>query len=221
MKKYILLSGLLAIILTALTACQDIYGSTARNLSPEPAQEVTNNEATSVISWQEAYAEILHTYSTQPATTANIQAAEWRFMLHDVNQNGVPQLFLVRYHNGQVSHHTAYSILNGSAMQLKTASGHDHLYYGGMYIAPGGTGIIRYASVGLVSRYEMLSLSEGGTLSPTINGDTSSLADSFRKRAMPVTQEEFEDTFGRPDERVWLVLHEISEASVQDVVFGW
>ena len=219
MKKYILLSGLLAIILTALTACQNIYGSTVRSLEPE--QEVAYIEAMPTISWQEAYAEILYSYTNQPATTANIQAAEWRFMLHDINQNGVPQLFLVRYHNGQVSHHTAYSILDGNATLLKTAPGHEHLYYGGMYVAPGGTGVIRYASIGLVSRYEKLSLSEGGTLSPTINGDTSSLADSFRTRAMPVTQEEFEETFGRPDERVWLILHEINEVSVRDVVFGW
>jgi len=142
-------------------------------------------------------------------------------MLHDINQSGVPQLFLVRYHEGQVSHHTAYGVLHGNATQLKTAPGHDQLYYGGMYIAPGGTGIIRYASRGVVSHYEKLSLSEGGTLSRTINGDTSPLADSFRTRAIPVTQEEFEETFGRPDERVWLVLHEITEAGIRDVVFGW
>ena len=215
MKKYMLLSGLIVILLTALTACQEIYGSTVRNLAPE--HEVANIQ----IPWREAYAEILHVYSTQPATTANIQAAEWRFMLHDINQNGVPQLFLVRYYDDQVSHHTAYGILDGYAIQLKSAPGLEHLYYGGMYIAPGGTGIIRYTSNGLVSHYEMLSLSEGGTLSHTISGDVTPLVDSFRKRAMPVTQEKFEDTFGCPDERVWLVLHEITEASIRDVVFGW
>jgi len=227
MRKYILLSGLLALVLIALTACQDVYGLAARHTTTELetmvesyAQATAYDDAVHTISWQEAYAEKLNYYTQQPASIADIEAAEWRFILHDINQYGTPQLFLVRYYDGLVSFHTVYSFEDDNAIRLKSALCVNSLLEGGMYIAPGGTGVIRYLTSGLVSRYERLEFS-GALLSRTVSGDTAPSVDSFRVNNFPVTEEEFEYTFGCHDERVWLVLHEITEVNIQDIIFGW
>jgi len=228
MRKYILFTGLLAIMLIALTACYDIYGFSARNTESEiePMQDVyayqasAYDEAVHNTSWQEAYAEILNNYAQQPATTADIEAAEWRFALHDINQYGTPQLFLVRYYDGLVDFHTVYNFENGNAVLLKSALSRTSLFMGGMYVAPGGMGVVRYSTSGIVSHYDRYGL-YGGTLSRGVNGDTSPTVDSFRVNAFPVTQEEFIDTFGCPYERVWLVMYEITEANIRDIIIGW
>ena len=225
MKKCMLLSGLIAIALIALTACQDIHGTAVRHTEAElePTQEVYTHataydEVVHSTSWQEAYAEKLSYYTQQLANLADMDA-EWRFMLHDINQYGIPQLFLVRYHDGLVGFHTVYSFEDGNAIRLKSALCVNNLLVGGMYIAPGGTGVIRYLASGVVSHYERLAFS-GTSLSRTVVGDASPLANSLRINNFPVTEEEFEYTFGC-DERVWLTLYEITEANVQDAIFGW
>ena len=202
MKKYILFVGLLAIVLIALTACYDVVG----------------NVGLGDITWQEAYAEILNNHAQQPATTADITAAEWRFMLHDINQYGTPQLFLVRYYDGLVNFHTVYSFEYGEAILLKSAFNMTSLFKGGMYVAPGGTGVIRYLTTDIVSHYDKLELF-GASLSRAVNGDAVPSVDSFRINSFPVSQEEFEDIFGRRDEWVWLAMHEITEGNIRDVVF--
>jgi len=236
MRKYILFTGLLAIALIALTACYDVAGNTGlgdglyeistTNTFDDPAFDDYGNlinasdEAVHTTSWQEAYAEVLNNYAQQPATTADITAAQWRFMLHDINQYGVPQLFLVRYNDGLVTFHTVYSFEYGNAIMLKSALGMSHLFRGGMYVAPGGIGVIRYLNSGAVSHYDKYGL-YGGTLSRSVNGDTSPTVDSFRVNTFPVTQDEFIDIFGCPDERAWLAMYEITEGNIQDVIFGW
>jgi len=225
MRKYILLLGLLTIALITLTACQDVYGFDTRHAEPEPMQEAcaqttADYEAVHAISWQEAYAEKLNLYAQQPATTAYIEAAEWRFMLHDINQYGTPQLFLVRYYDGLVSYYTVYNFLDGYAVPLKSAHIVNSLFEGGMYVAPDGMGIIRYTNICAVSHYDRLDLF-GATLSRTANGDAVPCIDSFRVNTFPVSQYEFEYTFGCPNERAWLALYEITEANIQDIIFGW
>jgi len=236
MRKYILFTGLLAIALIALTACYDVAGNTGlgdglyeistTNTFDDPVFDDygylvnAHDEAVHNTSWQEAYTEILDNYAQQPATTADIEAAEWRFMLHDINQNGIPQLFLVRYYDGLVNFHTVYSFVYGDAIMLKSALSMSHLFRGGMYVAPGGTGVVRYITSGAVSHYDRYGL-YGGTLSRSVNGDTSPSVDSFRVNAFPVTQEEFVETFGCSDGRTWLVMYEISEGNIRDVIFGW
>jgi len=227
MKKYIFLIGTLATMLIALTACQDIYGLAVRHAEPErePAQEAyaqatTYDETVHTNAWQEAYATKLNYYAQQPAATATIEATEWRFILHDINDNGTPQLFLARYHDGLLSFYTAYSFEDGNAIRLKSALCVNALFDGGMYIIPSGTGVFRYFTTGFVSQYAKFEFS-GASLARTVSGDMAPSVDSFRVNAFPVTEEEFENTFGRYDERIWLVLHEITETNIQDIIFGY
>jgi len=229
MRKYMLLAAIITILTVTITACDAVGETTGlseistTNTFIDPGYNdyryQAPNEGDATTSWQEAYANKLNHYSHEPATTEHIPEATWRFMLHDVNQSGIPQLFLVRYHNGQINHHATYTLYDGEAIQLKAAPGVDVLHYGGMYIAPGGTGIIRYVNTGWNSLYEKLRLSTA-SLSRATSGDTSAIVESFRINAFPVTQEEFEYTFGCPEERVWLVLNEITPANIQDIVFA-
>jgi len=232
MRKYALFTGLLGIVLAAFTACYDVGGTTGLSETTETNAFIdsafddyeyhanANNEAVHTTSWQEAYAEKLSYYAQQPAATANIEATEWRFILHDINQHEIPQLFLVRYYDGLVSFHTAYSFEDGNAIRLKSSLCVGSLLSGGMYIAPGGTGVIRYFSTGIVNHYDKFELF-GTTLSRTVNGDTVPTVDSFRINAFPVTEEEFEYMFGCYDEKVLLVLHEITEANIRNIIFEW
>jgi len=221
-KSYIRILGLATIMLFVFTSCYETEGATiqeqdtpaqARLEQAEPMQDAPSQS----ISWQDAYAERLRYYALQPT---NPTAAEWRFMLHDINQDGTPQLFLVMYYTGLREHYAVYSFANGETLRLKTALGLGHEFNSGIILPPGGaTGIIRVMANGVIYRYDMMALS-GTTLSHVANGTFSKMADVFALNAFHVTQEEFEDIFGKRDEKVWLALHEITEANIQDIVFG-
>jgi len=231
MRKYILLSAVLSIILTALTACYDVGGATtvcqtsvtntvvASELE-DYAYQAAHNQAVHTTSWQEAYAGLINYYAQQPATTADILTAEWRFMLHDINQSGTPQLFFVRYHDGLVNFHTVYSFEYGEAILVKSSLSMNSMFAGGMYVAPGGVGVVRYLTTGFVSHYDKFGFS-GAVLSLSVNGDVSPMVESFRVRTFPATEDEFEDVFGCSNDRLWLDLYVISEDNVRDIIFEW
>jgi hypothetical protein len=53
-------------------------------------------------------------------------AVSWKFSLHDIDQNGIPELFVViRYGSGHRSYHAVFSFSDGKAVQLDfDKSGH-------------------------------------------------------------------------------------------------
>jgi len=216
--------GIMVVVLIGFSACHDIYGTIPSAI--EPLHEVYAYQDTALdieihaFSWQEAYSEKLHYYVQLPVGDIAYEGAGWRFMLHDINQSGTPQLFLVGYYDGLVNFYTVYSFEYGNAIMLKSALSMNVLLSGGMYIAPGGIGVVRYLSNGMVNFYDMYRL-YGGALSRSVNGNTASFVDSFRINTVFVTQDEFVDTFGCPDERVWLDLYEITEINIQNIIFGW
>jgi len=217
----------MVVMLFALSACYEIHGVTG-NSSAEIEQEhevyaYQGAEATQdivqAICWQEAYSERLRYYAQLPISTIDTMEAEWHFMLHDINQDGIPELFLVVvYDNGNVDHRAVYGIVEGNVALLKTAISGE--IYGGFFISPGGApGITRIQSTGVVARYDKFELSIA-SFSRVATGEVMIIADSFRINAHPVTEEEFEYIFGRLDEKEWLALHEITEANISNIIFG-
>jgi len=225
MKRYLSILCLMVVVLAALSACHEIQGASNLAIEPQSAYEVnteyenTQDIATEAINWQDAYSYKLRYYARLSIATGTNEA-EWRFILHDINQYGIPELILVMaYDNGYVDYRSVYGIVDGSVTRLKTALpvGMDR----GMLIPPNGSsGIIRVQYGGYIARYTKLNLS-GATLAPVVNGDAVRAIDSFRVNAYPVTEEEFEYIFGKHDERNWLALHEITEDNIRDIIWGW
>jgi len=226
MKKYLFILCLMAVTLIGLSACYEIQGASAlteERISTYEAvtnQDYTQDSSTEAISWQEAFAYKLYYYAQQPIDEAYPSAAEWRFMLHDIGQDGIPELFLIlAFDNGYVDHRAVYSFVDGGIVRLKTGiTGETN---GGMLIPPGGgSGIIRMQSAGHVIRYDMLVLS-GFTLANIMSADVVEMVDSLRINAQPVTKDEFEYVFGCRDEKVWLPSYEITEGNIRNIIFGW
>ena len=90
-------------------------------------------------------------------------------------------------------------------------------------IPPGGAaGIIRVESVGPLSRYIRKELGESGaTLSSVASGTYMSIGSHFAINTHPVTEDEFVYMFGYRYEKDWLVMHEITEANIHEIIFGW
>jgi len=208
----------------ALTGC---YGySPPITSEPEPIilytseyvhQETTRDARVQAVDWQEAYAQKLFYY----ANTSGESGTKWQFILHDVNQNSIPELFLVLTCDEYIDHRAVYSIVDGDVIRLKTNVS-IKIAEGGLYIpANGAPGIILVRYAGVVGHYNMLMLA-GSTLSLITNGDMLVLADDpYRINAHPVSVDEFVYVFGSRDERVWLTLHEITEANISNIIFGW
>jgi len=231
MKKYISAAVAMILMLIALTACYEMQGAAAVQNTIQTAYDVhdicaaatyTNqeaNETAQATSWQEAYTEKLRYYAQLSQNDTHTNEAEWRFMLHDINQDGVPELFMVVYRDGFVDHRGIYSFTDGGVVRLKASISGE--IYGGMIIPPGGAaGIIRVEAVGVVVRYEIFELL-GTALSRTTNGEVVALADIFRINTATVTEKEFDYIFGCRYDKAWLDIYEITGDNIQDIVFGW
>ncbi|MCL2362021.1 MAG: hypothetical protein FWC73_09445 [Defluviitaleaceae bacterium] len=227
MKKYLFILCLMAVTLIGLSACYDIQGASSLTeervfvYEADTNQGYTQDISAEAISWQEAFSYKLYYYAQLPVDEAYPRAAEWRFMLHDIDQDGIPELFLIlTFDNSRyIDHRAVYSFADGGIVRLKTGISGET--YGGMLIPPGGgSGIIQMQSAGHVIRYDMLVLS-GFTLSNVMNADVVEMADSLRINAQPVTEDEFEYVFGCRDEKVWLPSHEITKSNIRNIIFGW
>ena len=233
MKRYMLYLSLTVLILVAFTACDEVDGASTIANETEPAhaaftyqeqvliQDQAQDPAEQTVSWQEAYAYKLFSYVQQPIHEPDTPDAQWRFMVHDINQNGIPELFVVLYYNGRVDHRYVYTFVDDSIDRLKTNISNSRFTSGGIILPPNGEpGIVRVISAGHVVGYDKYTL-HGTTLSRTTNGDVTQSVDSFRINTHPTTETEFEYVFGPRDQKVWLTLHEITGPNVADIIFGW
>jgi len=223
MKRYICILIFVIIALIVFISCYEIDGATFHEQgSPiiarsEQAEPIDDTQA-QTISWQDAYAEKLLFYTSQPTNT---MSTDWQFLLHDINQYGIPQLFILRYYAGIRDHYAVYTFLDGEVLRIKSALGLGYDSNSGIILPPGGTtGIIRVIANGVLYRYDMIALN-GTVLTQTASGTFSKMVDAYAINTFHVTQEEFEDIFGVRDERVWITLHEINEANIQEIIFGW
>ena len=248
MKKYIFLLCLLAVMLISFTAYAATNGGILRSTDAEQEHgmyadhetieaigitEMAQAGAVQTDSWQEAYAEKLLYYAQLPtgavvvgtAGAADSTGATWRFMLHDIDQDGVPELFIVVYYDGLVDHRGVYSFsVEYGLIRLKANISGE--VYGGMIIPPGGAaGIIRFDTLGHIQRYVKSEIS-GGMLANVALGTFICIAEygnQFRIDHRNATEGEFEGLFGLRgwDYKDWLTMHDITDANIRDVIFGW
>ena len=224
MRRYIFLLTLTLSMLIMLSACDEVEG-TGATYGAELAYDAAAYQITAqdlakyVISWQEAYLIKLLYYAQQPTGESDTIEAEWRFMLHDINQDGIPELFLVMYYSGRVEIYAVYGFVDNSAKRLKSNIAG---YVNGGIMVPSNDmpGIVRVHTIGMIVVYDMFELF-GTVLSNTDNGDVVEEVDSFRINTYPVTEEEFEHMFGSRGDGKWLIKHRITNENIRDVIFGW
>ena len=218
-RRYASCLSMLVVALLAFTACDDVYGVTYAQLAgaEDEVYAYPYNEA---LSWQEAYHEKLLYYAQLPTGIEDTPNAQWRFILHDINQDGIPELILAVYYNGLVGYRNAYSYVDGEVIRLKSALDAPHAI--GMLVPPNGApGIIRVQAGGFAYWYDKLTISST-TLSVAANGDVFEMEEGghFRINAFPVTEEEFVYVFGCRNYKQWLVMHEITIDGVLDAILG-
>ena len=163
MRRYTVLISVLLFAIMAFAGCNEHSLAMAPVSEPElePAHiyeeayayhDATQASQILTISWQEAYLHKLLYYTQLPTYRPDEAEAEWRFMLHDINQNGIPELFLVLSSNNFIDYRAIYSFVDGDIVRPKTnitmeiANGS-----GGLLIpADSAPGIIRVRPVGAV-----------------------------------------------------------------------
>jgi len=127
----------LATVLLVFSACARNGDTTAQPMELEPAQETYNDansmqesgeeaESDEIIlihadSWQDAYAEVLRLYAE--GMNLNEWEVGWRFILHDINQDGIPELLLVAESmTGHAEHRYVYTFVDGTLISLEHES---------------------------------------------------------------------------------------------------
>ena len=231
MKKTLLILLTILFLLAMLTACN-------RAANPEETPDIYSDfEA---ITWQEAYAELLRYYAALPLADSE---TGWYFILHDIDQNGVPELFLVtKYDSGHTGYRFVYSFINGRAIRLEF----DDMMTDGGSFAPldGRPWVVIRHPAGAGGVYYRMAI-DGYRLIPNAIGLTQLSEAGFERAAegvylshenyywfylyditdgwnyrKPLDVEEFENLFGNRSERNWFELHPINEDNIQRIIFG-
>jgi len=252
--KRILGIALVAIILLVFTACTGNDDTVAQPMELEPAQETNNNnyytlqsdeEAEQVAaihtdSWQEAYAETLRLY----ATGQNLREWEtgWEFALHDINQDGIPELFLgARQISGHIDYRYVYTFFGGEETSAAvTRLDFEGFLTDGAIFSPidNSPWVAAFIAVGSGGRYVKLEMIGLG-LVPTVDG-MASMSDEGHEMMfayddfdwqnyewyyltiddIEVTAYEFESVFGTHRSRAWLGFHKANEVNIRSIIFS-
>jgi len=188
------------------------------------------------LSWREAYAVILTYHAELQLTEVN---AGWSFFLHDINQDGTPELFLVlKYETGHVRYDAVYTFLDGNAVQLKfdgvTTDG------GAFALLDDSPWIVLFGVAGSGGVYQQMVIDDG-RLTSVIDGwffisDAGheamwADAENFDWQnyewydliinSNTATADEFKDVFGCPSQRLWVNAYPISEDNINAIIFGY
>ena len=88
------------------------------------AQKVENEKTIRFATWQEAYASILHEYMNLPPDWTGQISEIWHFMLHDIDKDGIPELFLMAYmpYSGKVMSDRTFAFIDGQAKQINQST---------------------------------------------------------------------------------------------------
>ena len=190
--------------------------------------------------WQEAYAEILWQYAELPLDFDVLVEFDWgwNFILHDINQDGIPELILVmRYFTGHFGIYAVYTFTNNEVVSLEFDEIMGEV---GLFAPPNNApGVVFSQWAGSGAMYSKMGI-EGNTLSIIVRGfhhlseegfekeweQGIDFEDSYEWRVLtindePATVEEFEDMFGAWGGENWLRSAPITEDNIRDGVFGW
>ena len=248
MRKWLFLLSVL-ILTTALAGCGNTETSNngetppVEIMLPEKTEDMeisgpveigvdfTDEEPYScaVATWQKAYAALLRDYASMP-----LQEMEsgWQFILHDINHDGVPELFLVmRFVTEHTDYRYAYTFVDNEVQRLNFEG---FLTDGFIYaVTNDRPWIVAFLAVGSGGFYSRLALENGGII-PVVEGSAfmSELGheamwededfdwQSYEWRDLIIngneaTVHEFEYAFGSLDERVFLELFDVNEGNIR------
>jgi len=189
--------------------------------------------------WQEAYASLLRYYAELPieqfGLPVNLEWG-WHFVLHDIDQNGIPELFVLMHNlSGHTNYHAIYAFSNSEAISLEF----DNMRWGDLSIlAPldNSPWIILSHAVGSGASLTRLKI-DGNIIVSDAQGLYHLSDEGFERLdagysyasyewyvlsidGNPVTVEEFESVFGGFGTKEPLEFFEITEANIQNIIFG-
>ena len=190
----------------------------------------------SAATWQEAYKALLQKY-------AEIQLLEmedeYTFILHDIDQDGVPELFLLmNYETGHFRISAVYTFTEGRVVSLEYSG---WMTDGGifaplnnnswivMFYAAGSGGLYRQMKIDqnrLILIFEgSFHLSDEGHQKMWEEPESFDI-ESYEWYVLHIngktaTAAEFENVFGNRNERKWLGSYSITEANIQKIISTW
>ena len=189
--------------------------------------------------WQNLYASLLRYYAELSFEQFNLPIAlewDWYFILHDINQNGIPELFVVMQNlSGHTNYYAIYTFSNGEATSLEF----DEIGFGNVSIlAPldNSPWIILSYAVGSGASLTRLKI-DGNVVVPDAQGlyhlsdegfemeYAGEPIDSFEWHILTlngniVEVDLFEAIFGRFMENEQLVPYAITEGNITSVILG-
>ena len=198
---------------------------------------IENNIANlSITTWQEAYKALLQVYK---GSSLDEMEGEWAFILHDINRNGVPELFLLKnYETGHFRISAVYTFTEGRVVSLEYSG---WMTDGGifaplnnnswivMFYAAGSGGLYRQMKI---DQNRLILIFEGSFhLSDAGNQKMWEEPESFdienyewyvlQINGKTATAAEFESVFGNRNERKRLESYSITEANIQKIISTW
>ena len=221
MKKLLILLTVIVIVLV-LAGCGNTDAPT--NYAEVPSVETTPLEISSdvVTAWQEAYAEILHYYYVNVPLPD--EWLDWHFFLHDVDKDGTPELFIV-YLAAGIWSESIYTFADGTLMPIEGS----FFAYWGIWPPINRDGIVinAYGLYDLMVTHNGELVTEFAFRQPFFPTDEQRWYINDAK----VTHDEFTEMFksimpvwvwdgGYIGERTNIFPHIISEANIQDIIFG-
>ena len=204
-------------------------------------EDLTFVHENTFLSWQCAYAEILRYYSSQ---TLGSFEDSWYFSLHDLDGDGIPELFLVmRLSNGKTCYRFVYSFKNGTIFSLEFEDSMpgglllsyqaNHTTYTLFDVQVGMGGVIKRLTLHekIIAEYRgYFRPSEAGANKHNAGYDIRNLSYCWFELyvnaypgtelslfLMPASVYDFEKLFGRRENRVAIALIEVSENAINDL----
>ena len=209
---------------------------------PEPNEEVEQPTEIQHFSWQEAYTEILRQYAELPLDFDSLGelGRGWNFILHDINQDGIPELILVMRYLSFAGIYSVYTFTNDEVVSLEFDEVVGDV---GLFAPPNNNpGIVFSQWAGSGAMYSKMGI-EGNALSIMVRGFHHLNEEGFEKewelseqgldfeysyewRVLtindePATAEEFEYMFGAWKREYWLRDFPIIEYNIRNGVLGW
>ena len=202
-----------------------------------PSLAASSAQQGQAATWQEAYTETLRFYAT--GQHLNEWETGWEFTLHDINQDGIPELFLgARQISGHIDYRYVYTFLGGEEI----SGGAVRLDFQG-FLTDGAIfspidnspWVVAFLAVGSGGRYVKLEMIELGLVT-TVEGMASMSEEGHEMMfaydnfdwqnyewynltigVIEVTVEEFESVFGAREDRVWLDFHEVNHGNIAQI----
>jgi len=178
-------------------------------------RDILFGEESQVMPWQEIYAEILRNYHA--AVPPPDEWHRWGLFLHDVDLDGVPEIFIT-YMNAGIWSTAIYTFADGELIAIE---GSFFAYYG-IYPPRNRPGIIiqAYGITDLMVLDEGKLVTELALRQPFMYGDE----EHWYINGARVTKDEFDELFNsimpeQSEANIWPSA--VNEDNIRSIIFGW